>query len=101
MRALKILVLSRAVVLVVGFGFLIWGLTGRGGAPSRPSVPRGEAADFGQVKVPIPGGAKIEQMLSVDGRLALRVSGTAGDRVIVLDVKDGHVVGEFVAEALP
>ena len=101
MKALKILVLSMGVVLVVGFGFLIWGLTGRGGSAPTAS-PQPHAAvhaagqEFGQVTVPLPAGSKVDQIIAVDNRLVARIIAAGGDQhLMVLDVATGHVMGEF------
>jgi len=101
MKALKILVLFMGAVLVVGFGFLIWGLTGRGSGNAARSVPKAgsiaaDAPGFGQIHVPLPTDGKVEQMLPSDGRIAVHVSGNGGDHIIILDPLTGRVTGEFV-----
>ena len=102
MKALKILVWSMGAVLVIGFGFLIWGLTGRGGAAVSAShaAPRTAAAaalaDFGQVTVPLAATAHVEQTQVVDGRLVVTVADGTAKHLLVLDVAGGRVAGEFI-----
>lgn len=107
MKALKALVIIMGIMLVVGICVLVWGLTGRGGgpaasSPSKPHLPPASVAgpDFGLVNVPMPVGAKIEQVLAIDGRLVVRVQAHGGaEHMVVLDPVSGHVAGEFVLDA--
>ena len=105
MRVLKIVVLSMALLLVVGFGFLIWGLSRSGAnvAQAKPakvaalaSVP---VAEFGQVMVPLPPGGKVEQVQAVDNRLVVTVAAGNAIHLVVLDVASGQVAGTFVLDA--
>ena len=102
MKALKFLVLSMGVVLIVGFGFLIWGLTGKGGSNSAKHPVNASSdtpRDFGLVTVPLPVGTKVDQVLSVDNRIVVRVTGNGPDHLLVLDVNSGKVSGDIALEA--
>ena len=99
MKALKFLVLSMGVVLIVGFGFLIWGLSTKGGssAPSHaPKIASDTSRDLGQVTVPLPVGAKVEQILTVDNRLIVRTTGNGPDHLLVIEPNSGHLAGDIV-----
>lgn len=104
MKVLKFIVIFMGVVLVTGFGFLIWGLSSRGGAGvSAPTAvlqsPHVNGQDFGLVDVPLPMGAKIAQLIPLDGRIAVHVTGGGGgDHVLILDAHTGHVAGDFHLE---
>ena len=108
MKALKALVIIMGIMLVVGICVLVWGMTGRGGSnPASAPVNKPHLVpaavvgpDFGQVNVPIPAGAKILQVLTLEGRLVLRVQAQSGaEHMVVLDPVSGHVAGEFVLDA--
>ena len=104
MKALKVLVVFMAAVLLVGFGFLIWGLSGGGrSAPSHApdlakSGPAAPTADYGMVKVELPPGGKVDQVLSVRDKIVVRVAGIGHEQLLVLDVSSGHLVGGFDLE---
>ena len=99
MKALKILVLSMGVVLVIGFGFLIWGLTGGRSASTTHTMPKlAEISGIGQVAVPLPPGGKVTQVMFSEGRIAVHVTAPGPDRIIILDPVAGRMMGEFVLE---
>ncbi len=101
MKAIKILVLSMAAVLVVGFGFLIWGLSGGArvspSASAKHSVVAGPA-EFGDIRIDLPVGGKIDQVLAVGDKVVVRVVGAGADRLMVLDPVTGKSSGSFVLE---
>ena len=99
MKALKVLVLSMAAALVVGVGFLIWGLSGGAKSPSHsPAKPAGHFGDFGQVDIDLPQGSRISQILTAGDRIVVRIEGGGSDRLVVLDPVSGHVSGSFVLQ---
>jgi hypothetical protein len=105
MKALKVLVLFMAIILVVGFGFLIWGLSGAGRSTSNHAAPElaksGPAAptlEYGMVKVELPPGGKVDQILSVRDKIVVRVVGMGHEQLLVLDAASGHLVGGFDLE---
>lgn len=93
MKAIKGLVAVMTLLLVAGLGLLGWGLSNQaariGGA--RPAASDG----FGTVAVPLPAGARVEQVLAVGDRLVLRLAGTGPERLLVLDPSSGTVAGGF------
>ena len=100
MRVLKIVVISMAVLLVAGFGFLIWGMTTRGAAvaTAKPvSVPA--SADFGQINVALPAGAKVEHVQTAGDRVVVSIVVGADHQLLVLDPVRGQVAGRFLLSA--
>lgn len=97
MKAIKALVAFMGVLLVAGLALLGWGLYSQAGKMATKSKPGGSAAaDFGAVAVPLPAGARVEQVLVAGERVVLRVLGTGPDRLVVLDPAAGVVAGSFV-----
>lgn len=109
MKALKALVIGMGLLIVAGLGGLGWGLyrnTHRAApvaAPvaALPSVPvpaeplASATAEHGffTVDVPVPEGARLEQVGEAGGRLVLRLSGGEGDRLVLIDPASGRVTG--------
>ncbi len=97
MKILKALVIFLGVVLVGGFALLIYGFATR--IPhAHPESARSKqpAGAFGTVAVPVPQGETVMGMVASGGRVVLRLGGTGGDRLVVLDPSSGRVVGQFV-----
>jgi outer membrane protein assembly factor BamB len=84
MRILKAVIIGMAVLIVLGMGLLVYGLTLR-------SV-NGNVAD--DTTLPFEDGCDIADMAIEDGRLYIR-SGPSGDcsRVYVLDAETGTLIG--------
>ena len=106
MKVLKFVVIAMAVLLVVGFGFLIWGMTTRGAAVAtsvavKPVPVPVAAADFGQVTVPLPAGAHVEQIQSAGDRVVVSIVVGAEHQVLVLDPVRGQVAGRFLLSSAP
>ncbi|CAA7621574.1 conserved hypothetical protein [Candidatus Terasakiella magnetica] len=107
MKALKSLVLFLGVLLVVGLGLLGYGLyskahlKGGASAGAAPAAVAAVVAEFGTVQVPIPAGARVEQMVTAGERVVLRLNGPAGERILVLDPGQGKVVGAFALTPEP
>lgn len=110
MKALKSLVLFLGVLLVTGLGLLGYGLYSKahlkgGAAASAGAAPTtavaAVVAEFGTVQVPVPAGARVEQMVTAGERVVLRLSGPAGERVLVLDPGQGKVAGAFALTPEP
>jgi hypothetical protein len=103
MQALKTIVIGLGVVLVLGFGLLIYGLTQnwhRLASPARPAA--GQSAGWGEVALRQPPQAHLRAMQAVGNHLALHLvdaEGAEGDgareRVVVVDPASGAVVGTF------
>lgn len=93
MKAIKAVVAVMTLLLVAGLGLLGWGLSNQTGKAKRPAPSSGEG--FGTVAVPLPAGARVEQVLAVGDRLVLRLTGTGPERLLVLDPASGTVAGGF------
>ncbi|MDA8231894.1 MAG: hypothetical protein M0006_11205 [Magnetospirillum sp.] len=104
MKALKALVIFMGILVVAGMGLVGYGVVtklprGAGKAPAAAAPPAGgtpATPAFGAVPVPVPAGARVEQMAVAGDRVVLRVTGGGGDRLIVLDPASGRVAGSFV-----
>lgn len=100
MKAIKALVAFMGVLLIAGLGLLGYGFyskAGQTGGKPRPASSVAAAGDaFGSVAVPLPAGARIEQVLAAGDRVVLRVTGAGPERFVVLDPADGSVAGSFV-----
>jgi hypothetical protein len=81
MRALKILTVVMAVMIVAGVVVLGITISKRMGAP-RATAPA-------QLDEPV--GTQIAQISAAGDRLALLLHGGGPDRVVVLDIRDGLV----------
>ncbi|MGE5506611.1 MAG: hypothetical protein ACM31L_19470 [Actinomycetota bacterium] len=84
------------VLLLAGLGLLGWGLWNKGHRTAGPaSAAVAESGGFGRVELPLPAGARVEQMLAAGDKVVLRVSGGGPDRLMVLDPAQGRVLGSF------
>jgi hypothetical protein len=92
MKAIKTLVAVMGILLLGGLGLLGYGLTTKTGSSTKPAA----LADFGAVAIPVPAGARIEQMNVAGERVILRIAGNGPERLIVLDPAAGTVTGSFV-----
>jgi hypothetical protein len=85
------------VLIVVGVGVLIVGLTkGWGGSPSASvtaSVPKKP------VSMTLAPGFTILSSDTQPGRLILHVRSTTQDEIDVIDLNDGHIISQIHAEA--
>jgi hypothetical protein len=95
MKAIKILVAVMGLLLIAGLGLLGYGLTSKTGKSGRAAAPPA-SVQFDAVSVPLPAGARTEQMMVVADRIVLRMVGGGPDRLVVLDPAAGTVVGSFV-----
>ncbi|MBF0327201.1 MAG: hypothetical protein HQL42_19325 [Alphaproteobacteria bacterium] len=92
MKAIKTLVAVMGILLLGGLGLLGYGLTTKTGRNAKPTA----LADFGAVAIPLPAGARVEQMAVAGERVILRIAGPGPERLIVLDPAGGTVTGSFV-----
>ncbi len=103
MKALKVLVAGMGVVIVLGLALVGYGLYRnnhlKAPAESVQTVPAGPSgaaspvAPFYASELPIPTGSRLEQVLSAGDRVVLRFTGDDGDRLVVLDPRNGQVGG--------
>ena len=92
MNALKALVAAMGVLIVIGIGLVGYGLM-RGKAKPDPR-PAGIAATGAPVEagLPLPHGAKLDQVAATSDRIILRLSGPEGDKLLVVDPNSGALV---------
>ncbi len=115
MKALKAAVILMAVVIVAGFGFVVYTIAERmiSGQPvlaarqaeqeSAPEkVPEKSrekaraAVGFGEIDLPVPLGCELSSVQLEGGRLLITLDGLDDQRckqIIVMDAADGQVLG--------
>ena len=99
MRALKILVVVMAVMLVVGFAALVALIAGR---ISRGGPAATAAHGFGSPSIDVPRGARIEAMTAGADRLILAlVLPEGGRQLIVIDLVTGARLGAIELNSAP
>ena len=103
MKALKALVIGLGLLIVAGIALLIYGVSSKIGphaaGTASPSLSSPPLSAFGSVAVPLPDGAKIEQILTTGDRLVVRVSSPAGTELVILDPARGESTGRFTLAA--
>ncbi len=90
MRALKITTLVMAVLIVVGTTVLIVEIVRRMTGVSPSAVMQSAPLVLDE-----PAGTRIAGMAAVRDRLALRLQGGGGDRVVLIDPVSGVVAGRI------
>jgi Family of unknown function (DUF6476) len=99
MRALKVLVVAMAVIIIVGFTVVIAVIAGRlsrGGAIASASRP------FTHAAIEIPRDARIEAMTAGTDRLVLAlVLPEGGRQLVVIDLATGARVGTIELRSAP
>lgn len=99
MKAIKGLVIFMGVLLIAGLVLLGYGLfnqAGKMGSKRVAPVAVQAGAGFGRIEVPVPAGAKVEDVIEADGKVVLRMIGGGPERFVVLDPDSGDVSGTFV-----
>lgn len=87
-RMLKAVVIGLGVLIVIAVVLLVVGLATRlGGHGARPA---GTAQDFH-----LPVGAKILSLQAANNRLIMDVSAKGGERVLIFNTDDGHLVSQI------
>ena len=94
MKALKTLVAGMGLLLVVGLGFIGWGIS-RNMHSSAPAAARSDAGSTFTAEVMVPAGSRLDQMTTAGDRIVLRFSGGDGDRILVVDPHNGQVTGRI------
>ncbi len=100
----KIAVIGLSLLIVIGLGVLVYGLTARG--PDREAAAAHKPANaapgalipaFGEVRVALPEGCSVTEMLARDDRLYLR-TGPAGqcERIVIIDTLTGRTLGTLL-----
>ena len=88
MRALKVVTIGMAVLIVVGTTALIAIIIHRSSSPSAPSQAWSLALDE-------PAGTHVAGIAGAGDRLAVQLQGGGGDRVVVVDPRSGAVAGRI------
>ena len=86
-RALKVLVVAMGVLIVAGTVTLVTLVVQRVGGRGAGEAPF-------QAGLGLPEGSRITGIASTERGLALLVSRPDGDRVLLLDARNGKIVGE-------
>ncbi len=95
MKALKTLVIGMGLLIVIGIGLVGFGLA-RGKHPATPVTESGATdikSGFFTSELPVPRGAKLEQVTATGDRLVLRFSSAEGDKLVLLDARSGQLAG--------
>ena len=95
MKALKTLVIGMGVLIVIGIGLVGYGLVH--GHPAQPPPAETALTDvkggYFTSEVPVPRGAKLEQVTAAGDRLVLRFSSPEGEKLVLLDAHTGQLAG--------
>jgi hypothetical protein len=103
MQALKTIVITLGVVIVAGFGLLIYGLTQnwhRSVTPSAALQPAAPAGTWGSVTLGNPN-ERITGVTASGDLLVVQLSDGQANRLLVVDPRSGKVVGAFAAGGTP
>ncbi|WP_282606727.1 hypothetical protein [Pelagibius sp. Alg239-R121] len=108
MKALKTAVILMSVVIVAGFGFVVYTIVDRmmSGEPvlaartDTPDVPDATAS-FGDIDLPVPLGCDLDSVQLEGQRLLITLDGLDDQRckqIIVMDTTDGKVLGRVTLQ---
>jgi hypothetical protein len=92
-RVLRAVVIVLGVLIVIAVGALVVGLATTFGGHGRPA--RGAAP----TTFVLAAGAKIVSMDTQPGRLLLRIRTSGGEEIDIIDIQDGHLVGQVKVAA--
>ena len=108
MKALKTAVILMAVVIVAGFGLVIYTIVDRmmSGEPvltTRQMESEAPVADasFGEIDLPIPVGCALDSVQLEGDRLLITLDGLDDQRckqIIIMDTTDGKVLGRVTLQ---
>jgi hypothetical protein len=98
MKALKLFVIVMGVLIAIGLGLVVFGVSRnlqRTAAGNHPPPAGGQPAVAGYftAELLVPAGSRLEQMAATGDRVVLRFSGDAADRILVLDARNGQLSG--------
>ena len=101
MTGLKILIAAMTVLLVGGFGMLAGGLVMQAKRPDAGTAGAA-AGGFGAAELTLPPGARVVETTASGDRVVLRVALPDGEeRLHVLDIASGRVVGTIAIKRAP
>ena len=95
MKALKALVISMGLLIVVGIALVGYALS-RGKqnpAPTAENSVTGGKGGYFTSELPVPKGARLEQVSAAGDRLVLRFSSPEGEKLVLLDGRSGQLAG--------
>ena len=85
------------VLIVIGVGVLVVGLTkGWGGSPAAPAAATAPKKPISMTLAP---GFTILSNDTQPGRLILHIRSTTQDEIVIIDLNDGHIIGQIHAQA--
>lgn len=91
MQALKALVITLGILILIAFGFMVYGVATKFGKEGEEAPISGA---FGETRVVIPAGSKILSTNLGSGRIVLRVAKADGSQALVLiDAETGRRAG--------
>jgi hypothetical protein len=96
MKALKALVITMGLLIVVGVGLVGYALV-RGKPGSAPAIAENPATGvkggYFTSELPVPKGARLDQVSAAGDRLVLRFSSPEGEKLVLLDSHTGQLAG--------
>ncbi len=96
-RLLKRVVYILGVLIVLGTLALIGGIVWKAGQlPARPS-----SGSFGDTVVSVPAGSSVKHMAFDGDRLAVHVEGSGGSEILLVDPRQGRLVGRIRLSPVP
>ena len=103
MQTLKTIVIALGVVLVAGFSLLIFGLS-QNWHRATDAAPSVRAPAAGSTWGAVPLGAVNERIVGVTASgdlIVVQLATDQGSRLVVVDPRNGRVVGAFIAGGVP
>jgi hypothetical protein len=100
-QIVKIAVIGMGLLIIVGIALLVYGATSRltrpGTEAPAPLAPSALGPAFGEVRVALPDGCTIVEMVPAGDRLYLR-TGPAGtcERILVIESATGRMLGALL-----
>lgn len=102
-RILKIAVIAMGVLLVGGFLFVIGVIAyqasnlgqGKSSTQDKPAVVSSNVLSGSEAELAIPAGATVSSMALDGDRIALHVTSSAGQEIVVIDLTSGKVISQI------
>ena len=99
MQALKALVITLGVFIVIAFGFLVYGIATKFGGGEEGSVLDGT---FGETRIAIPAGSRILNATVGPRRIVVRVAkANGGEALVLIDAATGKRSGLVHLDQVP
>ena len=91
MQALKALVITLGILILIAFGFMVYGVATKFGKESEEVLVSGT---FEEARVVIPVGARVLETSLGDGRIVVRVAKPdGGEALVLIDAESGKRAG--------